>query len=215
MSFQETFIFSPNFLLTMHSHGSDSEEFAKHLTSEERKLWQDPERIADEIGLSGRAWVADLACGPGFFTLAFASRLDDGSLVYAVDSNKVMLEYLEKRLKALELKNGSLRNKVKIILSDVANTGIESSSVDVAFFANVFHDIQNKSVFLAEVKRICKDSALVIDIDWKAEETPFGPPAHMRIDEKEAINVIEENGFKLQRRTYGGEYHYCLIFVKR
>jgi len=42
----------------------NSEDFAKLLMAEERREWQNPEEIIEQIGVAAGSSAADLACGP-------------------------------------------------------------------------------------------------------------------------------------------------------
>ncbi|MEM0286599.1 MAG: class I SAM-dependent methyltransferase [Nitrososphaerota archaeon] len=187
----------------MHWH----DDAISRLISDERKKWQNPERIINEIGLEEDYVVCDLACGPGFFTLEFASRLGNKGKVYAVDASAKMLDHLRK-----EIASRNITASIIIINSDVLKTEIPSVAADLVFFANVLHDIDDKKGFLREVKRICKKKAKVVDIDWHKDSMGFGPPYGIRLSEEEALKMISDSGFKFVRRMYGGDFHYGLLF---
>ncbi|MEM0117256.1 MAG: class I SAM-dependent methyltransferase [Conexivisphaerales archaeon] len=190
----------------MHRDHFDS-EFARILLSDERRRWQDPDRIISQLRIEKDFQICDLGCGPGFFTLAFARKVGSKGKVFAVDSSPKMLEVLR-----AELIKNRIRN-VELICSDVTSTGLPGNSMDIAFFANVLHDIDDKPAFLAEVRRICKKEAQVVNIDWKKDQqSNHGPPDHMRLDEEEALKIFEKEGFRLERTIDGGSYHYGLLF---
>src|ERR1700730_5510932 len=119
----------------MHNHRM-GDDFAELLMSPERKKWQDPETILDQIRVDGKIDCADLGCGPGFFTLPLVLRMGESSTVYAVDQSDVMLEHLVKNLKnSLPEK---IVKKVKVIQADVTHTTIPDSSVGFVIFAQLF-----------------------------------------------------------------------------
>lgn len=186
---------------------NNEKEFASMLLSKERKKWQDPLRICREIGVKKGMVVADLGCGPGFFTLPIASLVGPDGIVYAVDSNPVMLDILHKRIK----KSWKYGKAIHLINADVSNTGIKSGSVDLALFVNLLHDIEDKRAFLAEVKRICKTNANVVDIDWKKTKKDIGPPLKIRLSKQQSENIMIRNGFKILRSINAGPYHYGFV----
>jgi hypothetical protein len=51
----------------------------------------------------------------------------------------------------------------------------------------------------------------LVDLDWKKEQMNFGPPLHIRFDEKKAGQLIESAGFKVQSIASSGLYHYMII----
>jgi ubiquinone/menaquinone biosynthesis C-methylase UbiE len=184
-----------------------SHEHAKHLMSDARKEWQDPDKILRNIGLEKGMTLADLGCGPGFFALPAGSIVGNDGRVYAVDSDRTMLDHLDDNIKKSRIET----KIIKVIESDVSNTGIPSGSVDIAFFANILHDINDKKPFFAEIKRICKPGAKVVDVDWKKAQTEHGPPLAIRLSEEESRKMLSENGFKVTKRIEAGPNHYGLV----
>ena len=185
---------------------SHEDEFARILLSDERKKWQDPLKISKAAGVRRGMTVADLACGPGFFTLPLASLVGEGGVVYAVDASKTMLDYL----RATIAMSDANRKAIKVIQADVSDTGIPSGSVDVALFVNVLHDIEDKRAFLTEVRRICKPSAVVVDVDWKKVRMKIGPPYGIRLTEATARKILAANGLRAVKSLDMRPYHYGL-----
>ena len=180
---------------------------AKFLMSDARKKWHDPELILKSIGIEKEMTLADLGSGPGFFTIPMAQITGEKGLVYAVDNDSTMLNHLRDNI----AKSGVNKDIIKIINSDVCHTGIPKNSVDVAFFANMLHDLENRNAFFQEIKRICKPTALVIDLDWKKVQTEFGPPLRIRLTEEASKRILSENGFTVIKLIDAGPYHYELI----
>jgi ubiquinone/menaquinone biosynthesis C-methylase UbiE len=61
-----------------------------------RRLFYPPERLIGPFISKGQR-VADLGCGPGFFTLAMADIVGPEGMVYAVDSNPKCIRAVEKK----------------------------------------------------------------------------------------------------------------------
>lgn len=185
----------------------DHDGFAHALLSDERRKWQDPYKISKAIGARSGMTVADLACGPGYFTLPLASLVGEGGVVHAVDGSPTMLEHLRERIAA----SGGAGKTVKVVQADVTDTGIPTGSVDLALFANVLHDLEDRAAFLAEVKRICKPRATIVDIDWKKARTKMGPPFEIRLSEAESRKTLAAGGLRVTRSIDAGPYHYGLV----
>jgi len=105
----------------------------------------------------------------------------------------------------------STQGLIKIINSDVSHTGIPKGSVDIVLFANVLHEVEDRTVFFQEVRRISKPTADIVNVDWKKIKTEHGPPMKERLSEEEAKQVLLENGFGVIKQTDAGPYHYELI----
>ena len=185
----------------------ETDEFAERLMSKERREWQDPEQIIKRIGIRRGMVVADLACGPGFFTIPIAEKVGIEGEVYAVDSDGRMLDHLRANLK----KSRVAQRMIKAITADVSDTGIPSSSVDVALFANILHDLDDPAAFLREVKRIGKNGSIMVDIDWQKIHTEHGPPFEIRLTKEDSMRILSKNGWRLTRTIDAGPFHYGLI----
>ena len=185
----------------------DHSDRVKFLMSEERKQWHNPETILKGLGIKDGMTLADIGSGPGFFTIPMAQTTGEKGTVYAVDSNQTMLNSLKENIAKL----GVNKIVIKIINSDICNTGIPEASVDIVFFANVLHEVDNRKAFFQEVKRISKPTAHVVNIDWKKIQTEHGPPLKERLSEDEAKQVLSENGFTVIEQFDVGPYHYELI----
>ncbi len=182
-------------------------DLAKFLMSEERKQWHNPENILKYAGVTEGMTMADLGSGPGFFTIPMAQITGEKGLVYAVDSNQNMLNTLKENI----AKSKMNPRVIRIVDSDVCNTGIPKESVDLVLFANVLHEVSDRKAFFQEVKRISKLTANIVDVDWKKIQTEHGPPLESRLSEDEAKQILSESGFTVVKQTDAGPYHYELI----
>ena len=189
-----------------------TDEFAKILMSQERRRRQDPEKIIKNLGIRKGMTVADLGCGPGFFTIPLALAVGESGVVYAVDSDAGMLSHLQGYVEKL---GSTPHGSVKRIKTDVTKTKIPSGSVDVAFFANVLHDLAEPQAFLNEVRRIVKKDSVIVDVDWKKMDTGFGPPPGLRLSAEESDEILQRAGFKRTKSIYAGRNHYGLLCKPR
>jgi ubiquinone/menaquinone biosynthesis C-methylase UbiE len=181
----------------------NEDEFAKALLSHERRKWQDPLKILAQLDLRNGMHIADLGCGPGYFTVPFAKSVGANGRVYAVDSSQVMLSYLYSNIERSKVES----KIVRVLRSDVTKTDIPSSSVDLTFLANILHDISHRAKLFSEIRRISKEGARLVIVDWKKEDTGFGPEVGIRLGEHETKQILEENGY-VARKIEAGQYHY-------
>ncbi len=183
------------------------DEAAKRLMSEGRKSLEDVDAILAELNLHEGAVVADLGCGSGYFTIPIASRVGGTGTVYAVDSSRSMMLHLKRNVEAAGVDLG----RIIMLETDAARTGIPDRAVDVAFFANVLHDIGYKDGFINEVKRILKPGGMAVDYDWNEEWKESGPPMEIRLRRKTARELLEKNGLKVACAINMGATHYMLM----
>ena len=184
----------------------------KRLDSKERHKFMPPELIVNEIEKtaieyfknSDAVTFADLGCGSGFFSIPLAKRAknfkDKKFILFALDISEEMLGVFNGKLKKdkdIDLTDtGSCR--IKCVKCDEFFIPLEDFSVNILLLANVFHEIENKSDYLKEIKRVLKDGGTFFLLDWKKEDTNpvMGPPSAERVSTEEAEKALKESGFK-------------------
>ncbi|MGC8554452.1 MAG: class I SAM-dependent methyltransferase [Candidatus Acidulodesulfobacterium sp.] len=181
----------------------------KRLDSEERHKFMPPEILINEIEKAAAEYFknsdavtfADLGCGSGFFSIPLAKRAQNFKnkkfILFALDISEEMLGVFNGKLKDIDLAdNGSCR--IKCVKCEEFFIPLEDSSVNILLLANVFHEIENKSDYLNEIKRVLKDGGSFFLLDWKKEDPDpvMGPPASERVSTEEAEKALKESGFK-------------------
>ena len=174
------------------------------LESEERKLWQKPDEILGAVEFE-RNWIAaDLGCGSGYFTVPLAYRVKK---VYAIDVQKEMLGFLEQKIKKLGVKN------IVLLKSKQNEIPLDDGSVDFLMTVNTLHEFGDRAKMIQEMKRVLTQRGVLLIVDFKKENTGFGPPVSIRVAKERAVNLFEDNGFKLKNEK-DLPYDYLLVFVK-
>ena len=130
------------------------------LTIPGRRLVHNPTRIL--AGLAGPGdTVADLGCGPGYFTLPLARAVGAGGRVVAVDLQPTMLE----KLKARALRAG-LSERI-VLHACAADTLGELPTLDAAFAFYMVHEVPDVARFLGEVAAALRPGGLLLMIEPK------------------------------------------------
>lgn len=158
---------------------------------EERRSWQDPDAILADIGVGKGLVVIDVGCGQGFFALPAARRVGNSGKVFGIDIDPDAVGMMRERAGSESLHT----------LNGVVGTGEETvvceGCADVVFFGIDLHDFSDPRKVLANARRMMKTSGRLVDLDWKKEETPFGPPQNIRFSAEEAVKLIEDAGFSV------------------
>jgi len=193
----------------------------EYLRSEERKKKTDPAGFLKEVekhtgSLAGRR-VADLGCGPGFFTEAMAGFVRKvggmggdvrGGVVFAIDVEKRALDMIDVR------RNDTLREAVVRVLSTEKSIPLPDGAVDVVFMINVFHEIVGTET-LREAVRILRNGCYAVVRDWHPDtkERP-GPPPENRVSPAEVGSAMKSMGFKTIAHLPGKASHYTMVLRK-
>jgi ubiquinone/menaquinone biosynthesis C-methylase UbiE len=181
-------------------------EHLERLTDPERSEWQDPVAILRTLGLESGMSMADVGCGPGFFSLPAADLVGNAGRVYAIDMEETMLWALQERLLQKNVQ------RVLPVLSREDLIPLSSGSVDRALLVNVLHELDGEAT-LSEVWRLLRGDGRFGVVDWKKEPTEHGPPLEHRISASEAQAFLAKNGF-VGEPVDVGPYHYGLLLSK-
>jgi ubiquinone/menaquinone biosynthesis C-methylase UbiE len=182
----------------------------KHLLlSEDRAQRLDPYEILRALDVKPGMVLADLGCGPGFFTLPAAELVGPTGLVYAVDVQQEMVDALRSRLAQAEVKNVVVRRSSEV------EPSLPQASVDLAILAYMLHEVEQRAKFLLATKRLLKSGGRIVVINWKKIETPVGPPVDVRLAPEDVINDAKAVGLNLLDGHSLNDYDYLLMFAAR
>jgi len=185
------------------SHVFDPEHIAV-LEAEDRRVWQNPDEILNAVEIKPHFVAADLGCGRGYFTVPLSRMV---KRVYGIDVQREMLDFLEDKVKRLKIKN------IVALLSKPNEIPLENESVDLLVSVNTLHEFGDKEKMVKEIGRVVKRGGRLLIVDFKKEETGFGPPVGIRVTMARAIRLFEERGFALLK-VKELPYHYLLVFAK-
>lgn len=164
-----------------------------------------PEGLLRSLGLKEGDALADVGCGPGFFTMPGATIVGPGGVVYAIDTQQEMLNALRER--------GPAAN-IAPVMSTEHSIPLEGGSADMALVAFVLHEATDKALFIGEIKRIVRRGGIVAVLDWKKQEEEHGPPAEDRLTEAEVEALFREAGFSGVRTASLNQSHYSVSAIR-
>ena len=141
--------------------------------------------------ITRRDRVAEIGCGPGYFTLKLAKALMDGKL-YALDTDDEMLEVCRERVTAARLGN------VEVQKCGEFDFPLEEGSLDGVFLAFVIHESPDLPKFLQEIRRLLKPGGWGTVLNWHHRESETGPPLERRVDPETMRQKAREAGFRYQ-----------------
>jgi ubiquinone/menaquinone biosynthesis C-methylase UbiE len=92
--------------------------------------------------------------------------------------------------------------------------GVRTTRRSHRFFLTVLHDLLRDNtgeVVLRETARVLKPEGKLVIVEYKKIETPSGPPVTMRLSEQELGEITTRFGFRKERVSEVGAYHYLYI----
>ena len=187
---------------------SSTEEYIKALETPNRGEWQRPDKVIDALGIKTGQAIADLGAGSGYFTLPLSQAVGDEGTVYAIDIERGMTEYINKRASQAGIKN------IKTVLAKSDDPLLSPLTVDMVFICNTYHHIEGRIEYMKRLSKTFKEGGRLVIIDFKLQRTPVGPPLEMRLSREEVIKEIEAAGYRLEGEYYFLPYQYFLIFSR-
>jgi ubiquinone/menaquinone biosynthesis C-methylase UbiE len=177
-----------------------------------RERWEKTSKILEVLGLKKGDVVADIGCGPGYYSFKFAELVGPSGYVYAEDINKQHIEYVGKLIKELGVKN------IETVLPKEGEDLRLARKADLAFLCSLYHNIYaldtdgDRDKFVAILKNNLKpDGTLVVVDNGLVEETkmPYHGP---HIARELIINQLWYYGFRLVKSYQFIPQRYVLVF---
>jgi len=190
----------------MHSRVFDPSQVHK-LEAPERLQWMPPGEILGCLELRGGMAVADIGAGTGYFAIPLARAIAPDGRVFAVDLQAELLDVLRGKLS----KPDAPANIV-ILKGSASSTGLAAGSCDLAFLANVWHEIDDREAVLAELARILKPGGKIAVLDWRPDAAhPPGPPLEHRVPAREVQRFFASHGRRVDAVRNVGQYSYLIL----
>lgn len=146
--------------------------------------------------------VADIGAGSGYFSRRFALH---AAKVYAVDIDPKLLALVRAKAPA----------NLETILATPDNPRLPPHSVDVVFFCDVLHHMENRPAYYGRLAEALKPGGRIVVVDFYKKPLPVGPPPAMKLTEEQVTAEFQKAGFILQKRLGFLPYQYFLFFGKR
>ena len=176
------------------------------------RLLNPQQLLEKELELQFGHQVADMGCGgAGYFTLPAARLVGSRGKVYAVDILKTALDGVVSKAKLDNILN------VESVWSDIERVGatkIPAESLDDALLINIMFQSRKNEDMLKEAHRLLKTGGKLLIVDWKAQPTPFGPPAANRLSPQTISQLASKIGYTVLKEFEAGPYHYGFVLVK-
>lgn len=114
-------------------------------------------------GASGSDRVVDVACGPGFLTMAFAAKCEHA---LGVDATQALLDAARREAIRRGIDN------VAFVLGDASRLLLPDRSFDVASCRAAFHHFPDPGVVLREMRRVVQPGGRILIADMLTSADP-------------------------------------------
>lgn len=180
----------------------------------------DARDVISRLNLKGDEVFMDAGCGDGHVTMEAYDMMSDDATIYAVDVYEPSIEDLEK-----DLKKDGITNVIPLQSNIPEKIAIDDDVVDICLMINVFHHFvatQTASEAIGELKRVIKPGGKIAVMDYKKEDTGYGPPVKFKSSPEEVEDMFNEHDLKMVKLDTevgedlegGVKSHYLIIFEK-
>ncbi|SDJ81894.1 class I SAM-dependent methyltransferase [Methanoculleus thermophilus] len=172
-----------------------------------RRRWQHPESILAGFGLAPGKTFIDVGCGDGFFALPAARMVGPHGRVCGIDIDAEALDILQEKALREGLDNVVLHE------GTAEETVLCDGCADFVFFGIALHDFVDPVRVLLNAKKMAAPGGLIVDLDWKKEPLPLGPPTEKKFDTEYVVSLMAKAGIRVTAIADSGPYHYIVTAV--
>lgn len=176
-----------------------------------RPQWEQSAKILDLVGLRPGDTVADVGCGPGYYTFRFAQQVGPKGRVFACDTNQAPLDYVGALARQQQWNIETIRSKLN-------DTCLPKASTDVVFLCSLYHAVYVTSMepvkdhLIESIRQALKPGGRLIIVDNTVlpdNEVPYYGPG---IAPELVVGQLQAYGFRLVRSAQFIRQRYVLIF---
>jgi ubiquinone/menaquinone biosynthesis C-methylase UbiE len=176
----------------------------KRLMSVERRKRLPPVPFLREIGLRPGQTFVDIGSGPGFFALPAAKMVGPSGRVFGLDVSPFMLDQLRR--------NAARKKAANVRIRRIPEAGVNfPTGADFYFLANVFHEIEDKPVYLRSLRAVMTARSRLVIVDFLKKKTWGGPPLRERIPLRTVRSLLTGTEFIVERAFRPNEDEYGII----
>jgi len=154
------------------------------LLMEGREDLEQPSKTLDYMELSDGDLVADIGCGNGFYSLRAAKRIGPHGAVFAVDVQQGMLDQLQERMTAAEIRN------VYPILGEFTDPNLPPGKIDWVLLVDAYHEFSDPQAMLAKIKACLAPNGKVALLEYRAEQEDLGSPIKIPRDHMMTVDEV-------------------------
>ena len=166
-----------------------ADEWVKTLESSERVSSLKIEQVVAAMRLRPTDVVADLGAGTGLFDVALARAVPAGR-VYAVELDDKFFPHIQAKVAAAGVTN------VRTVTGKFTDPSLPGRDVDVAFFHDVLHHVENRAEYLKSLTGYLKPGARIVVVEFQAADSPHKDQPALVVGKEQGAQLMAGIGFK-------------------
>ena len=173
--------------------GRPAEEWAITLESGRRLASLEVQEVVDQMNLESGEVVADIGAGTGVFSVPMARAVGSEGRVISVEVDPGFLPMILAKAALEDVSN------ISAVLGGFLDPRLPREDVDVAFFHDVLHHVDDREAYLREVAKYMGPGSrmIVVDYDMNVDGIPHSNQPEMLISPQQVAGWMSDIGFEV------------------
>ena len=147
------------------------------------------DEVTAALSLAPGDVIADLGAGTGPFVAAFGRAVSRQGKVYAVELDSGFFPHIQAKAKAAGLTN------VQTVSGQPDDPRLPARDVDVAFFHDVLHHVQNRDVYLKNLVGYLEPGGRIAVIDYQPAQSPHRDEPSLQVAKEQVTGWLAPLGY--------------------
>lgn len=187
---------------TMHYSG------APWLTRESREREEECSKLLKVLNVKPGDVICDMGSGNGFYSLPLAKMTGPTGKVLAVEIQQEMLDMLQKRAAAQDIKN------IELVLGNEANPKLKDGTVDIMFMVDVYHEFDHPVEMMQAIRKSLKPDGRLVQVEFREEDKKVPIKPEHKMSKAQILKEILPFGFKLIEEYDGLPWQHVMFFAR-
>lgn len=164
-----------------------AEQWIETLERPERVKGLQIDEVIARLRLKPGDILTDIGAGTGVFSLPFARAVAPGGKVYSVEVDQGLVDHIGEKARAAGVSN------VETVLGEFTDPKLPTQDIDLAFFHNVLHHVEDRAGYLKNLARYIKPEGRVAIIE-RGHTRP--DQRHMHMSREQVAAWMADVGFQ-------------------
>ena len=180
-----------------------------------REEWEKTSKIIEVLKIQPGITIADVGCGPGYYTFKFSELVGPTGKVIGIDTVQEHLNYVKSLSTKFDIKN------VETVKDREDSAGLPANSSDMVFMCSLYHIIYTtlteevKDRFINSLKSALKPDGRLVIVDNAVVASGTLPYHGPHIAKELIVGQLYYYGFDLVEQYQFIPQRYVLVFKKR
>jgi ubiquinone/menaquinone biosynthesis C-methylase UbiE len=189
--------------------GRPAEEWIKTLDGPARVASLKIDDVVAAMKLQPGQIVADIGAGSGLLSVPVAKVVGPKGRVYAVEIDKGFFPAIMKRAADAGIAN------VQTVLGEFTDPKLPVRNVDVAFFHDVLHHVQDRGPYLQTLAGYLKPGGRIVVVDFEGGKGPHASQPELQVSREQLAAMMKAAGLTQSDDAALFPDKYVLTFTKK